>query len=136
MVSLHRDPDALADPNTLRRLAELDERQLIKVMTRLQKFRPEIAPVWMPEQVEALAISQEKNMSGKTAEQIAEEALAKAKGKSNGKTPPPHVDRGEGAALLDEVRKFLGRFVVYPSTHAHDAHVLWVAHAHLMLRGS
>ena len=54
-------------------------------------------------------------MSGKTAEQIAEEALAKAKGKSNGKTPPPHVDRGEGAALLDDVRKFLGRFVAYPS---------------------
>ena len=28
--------------------------------------------------------------------------------------------------------KFLQRFVVYPSAHAHAAHVLWVAHAHLM----
>ena len=71
-------------------------------------------------------------MSEKTAEQIAEEILAKAKGKTNGKTPPPHVERGEGAALLDDVRKFLQRFVVYPSAHAHDAHVLWLAHTHLM----
>jgi hypothetical protein len=38
----------------------------------------------------------------------------------------------DGAALLDEVHKFLGRFVAYPSEHAHDAHVLWIAHAHLM----
>ena len=27
---------------------------------------------------------------------------------------------------------FLGRFVVYPSAAAAAAHVLWVAHAHLM----
>ncbi len=27
---------------------------------------------------------------------------------------------------------FLGRFVAYPSDHAHLAHTLWIAHAHLM----
>jgi hypothetical protein len=46
-------------------------------------------------------------------------------------TPPPHVDRGEGAALLDDVHKFK-RFIAYPSEHAQVAHVLWIAHAHLM----
>ena len=38
----------------------------------------------------------------------------------------------EGAAILNDVRSFLSRFVVYPSEHAKIAHVLWVAHAHLM----
>jgi hypothetical protein len=42
------------------------------------------------------------------------------------------VKRDQGAALLDEVGKFLKRFVAYPSEHTHVAHVLWVAHAHLM----
>ncbi|MGX1320501.1 hypothetical protein AB7M17_003954 [Bradyrhizobium sp. USDA 377] len=36
------------------------------------------------------------------------------------------------AALLDDVRKFLGRFVSYPSGHASVAHTLWVPHCHLM----
>ena len=43
--------------------------------------------------------------------------------------PDPHAD---GAVLLDDVRAFLGRFVVYPSEHAHVAHTLWVAHTHRM----
>ena len=60
MFSLRRGPDALADPNTLRRLAELDERQLLAVMVRLQKFKPEIAPAWTPEQVEVLAAVRRK----------------------------------------------------------------------------
>jgi hypothetical protein len=34
--------------------------------------------------------------------------------------------------LLDDVHKYLGRFVAYPSPHEHVAHVLWVAHTHLM----
>ena len=34
--------------------------------------------------------------------------------------------------LLDEVELFLDRFVAYPTDHARVAHVLWVAHAHLM----
>lgn len=36
------------------------------------------------------------------------------------------------AALLDEVYDFLGRFVAYPSEAAHVAHVLWIAHTHMM----
>lgn len=38
----------------------------------------------------------------------------------------------DGAAILDEVREFTGRFIAYPSEHAHIAHVLWIAHTHLM----
>ena len=37
-----------------------------------------------------------------------------------------------GAALLDDLYDFTGRFVAYPSVHEHVAHVLWVAHTHLM----
>jgi hypothetical protein len=68
----------------------------------------------------------------KTPQQKAAEIVAKAKGKANGKTPPPSVDRSEGAALLVDVEKFLKRFIAYPSDHAPVAHALWVAHAHLM----
>ena len=38
----------------------------------------------------------------------------------------------DGAELLADVHKFLGRFVAYPSDHAHVAHTLWIAHAHAM----
>jgi hypothetical protein len=38
----------------------------------------------------------------------------------------------DGAALLDQVHAFIGRFVAYPSEYAHDAHTLWVAHTHAM----
>ena len=41
----------------------------------------------------------------------------------------PEID---GAALLNDVHAFLGRFVAYPSEHTHTAHVLWIAHTHLM----
>jgi hypothetical protein len=34
--------------------------------------------------------------------------------------------------VLDEIHSFVGRFVAYPSAAAHDAHVLWIVHAHLM----
>src|SRR5215203_2356986 len=34
--------------------------------------------------------------------------------------------------MLSAVYKFLGRFVAYPSEHAHVAHALWIVHAHLM----
>ncbi|WP_354172304.1 MULTISPECIES: DUF3631 domain-containing protein [unclassified Bradyrhizobium] len=37
-----------------------------------------------------------------------------------------------GAALLEDVRGFLCRFVSYPSVHAAIAHTLWVVHTHLM----
>jgi hypothetical protein len=40
--------------------------------------------------------------------------------------------KGLGAELFDDVHAFLGRFIAYPSAHAQVAHVLWVAHTHLM----
>src|SRR5262245_32914983 len=39
---------------------------------------------------------------------------------------------GSLADILDDVHAFLGRFVIYPSKEAHDAHVLWIAHTHVM----
>lgn len=36
------------------------------------------------------------------------------------------------AGVLDDVHAFLGRFVAYPSVHVRVAHVLWIAHTHLM----
>jgi hypothetical protein len=33
---------------------------------------------------------------------------------------------------LDLVENYLRRFVIYPSDHAVTAHVLWIAHCHLM----
>jgi hypothetical protein len=38
----------------------------------------------------------------------------------------------DGAALLDRVKDYTGRYVAYPSEAAHNAHVLWIAHAHRM----
>jgi hypothetical protein len=38
----------------------------------------------------------------------------------------------DGAALLEDVRAFLIRFISYPSAEASVAHALWIAHAHLM----
>ncbi len=34
--------------------------------------------------------------------------------------------------LLDDVEALLGRYVVYPGVHERVAHVLWIAHAHMM----
>jgi hypothetical protein len=45
--------------------------------------------------------------------------------------PPWDID---GAAVLAKVHTFLGRFIAYPSPHAHVAHTLWIAHTHLMDR--
>jgi hypothetical protein len=39
---------------------------------------------------------------------------------------------GDLAKLLDDVYGFLGRFIAYPSKHAHLAHALWIAHTHVM----
>ena len=44
-------------------------------------------------------------------------------------SPPSNQD---GAKLLDDIERYLGRFVAYPSPGARVAHVLWVVHAHLM----
>ncbi|MGH3264262.1 MAG: DUF3631 domain-containing protein [Trebonia sp.] len=38
----------------------------------------------------------------------------------------------EGSELLDDIRTFLARFVVYPSAHELIAHVLWIVHTWLM----
>jgi hypothetical protein len=38
----------------------------------------------------------------------------------------------DGAPLFDDVQKYLGRFICYPSEYAAIAHVLWIAHTHLM----
>lgn len=55
-----------------------------------------------------------------------EGAGSKTVGRNEG--PPPSV----GASLLDDVHRFVGRFVAYPSRHAQIAHTLWVAHCWLM----
>jgi 5S rRNA maturation endonuclease (ribonuclease M5) len=67
----------------------------------------------------------------------ASDVTEQAADRSEGAAPPPKaklekVDRSEGGALLKDVRRFLARFVIYPSEHAQVAHVLWIAHAHLM----
>jgi hypothetical protein len=36
------------------------------------------------------------------------------------------------AALLDDVQRFLERFIAYPSSESATAHALWIAHAHLI----
>jgi hypothetical protein len=38
----------------------------------------------------------------------------------------------DGAAALDEVRAFIGRFCALPTEHAYTATVLWAAHAHVL----
>jgi hypothetical protein len=44
----------------------------------------------------------------------------------------PAQSKTDGAILLTDLHRFLGRFVAYPSDHASIAHVLWVAHTHRM----
>jgi len=46
-------------------------------------------------------------------------------------TPEP-VQVRDGAAILDDVEKFIERFVAYPSDAARIAHVLWIAHTWFM----
>jgi Protein of unknown function (DUF3631) len=41
-------------------------------------------------------------------------------------------DARQSERMLAEVYGFLGRFVSYPSEHAHLAHALWCVHTHLM----
>ena len=43
-------------------------------------------------------------------------------------------DEQAGQRMLQEVYDLIGRFVAYPSDHAHVAHALWIVHAHLMDR--
>jgi hypothetical protein len=55
MYSLRQGAEAITEPGNQRRLAELSEDQLLAVCQRLQNFKPNIAPAWPPEEVEALA---------------------------------------------------------------------------------
>jgi hypothetical protein len=55
MYSLRRGIEGITEPDNQRRLAELSEDQLLAVRQRLQNFKPNIAPAWPPEEVEALA---------------------------------------------------------------------------------
>jgi hypothetical protein len=38
----------------------------------------------------------------------------------------------DGAIVLNRVRSYLLRFISYPTAHACTAHVLWIAHAHML----
>jgi hypothetical protein len=54
--SLRKGIEALMAPAAKRRLSELSEDQLRAVCAQLQNFKSNIAPVWTPEEVEALVI--------------------------------------------------------------------------------
>ena len=41
-------------------------------------------------------------------------------------------DAKQGERTIANTHEFLGRFISYPSEHAHIAHTLWCAHTHLM----
>lgn len=46
--------------------------------------------------------------------------------------PESNGDATEGELVLDDVAAFLARFVAFPSTAAHVAVTLWIAHAHMV----
>ncbi|PWT93479.1 MAG: hypothetical protein C5B56_00685 [Proteobacteria bacterium] len=54
VFSLRRGVGALKDPDTLRRLMELDSGQVREVALRVMKFMPGIAKPWTFQEVEAL----------------------------------------------------------------------------------
>jgi hypothetical protein len=66
------------------------------------------------------------NDLGREYERRARESFDRFPLRENG---PPKI---ELKAILDDVHAFLGRFVIYPSKEAHDTHVLWIAHTHVM----
>lgn len=47
---------------------------------------------------------------------------------------PWDADIDIGAELLNEIYCYIGKFISYPSRHAHLAHTLWIAHTHAMER--
>jgi Protein of unknown function (DUF3631) len=48
--------------------------------------------------------------------------------------PVQRTDAAQGQTVLRRLYEFLGRYVVYPSEHAHVAHALWILHTHMMDR--
>ena len=65
-------------------------------------------------------------------EKVKREAAEQAKPAKDGNKVEINVAAGPLAEILDNVHAFLGRFIIYPSNEAHDAHVLWIAHTHVM----
>jgi hypothetical protein len=60
MFSLRSGVSALAHPDTLRRLSDLDDAQLRDVVVRLQKFSSEIAPPWTLEDMVVLLAARDR----------------------------------------------------------------------------
>jgi hypothetical protein len=60
MFSLREGVAAFERRETLRRLSELSNEQVLEIATRVQRFKPEIAPAWTPEEVQALALIKSK----------------------------------------------------------------------------
>jgi hypothetical protein len=54
VYSLRRGVDALAEPDTARRLAELSDDQLLQVGERLRRLKPQIARAWSADEVATL----------------------------------------------------------------------------------
>jgi len=54
MFQLRRGVEELKNPSVQQRLSELSSSQLRDVLVRLQKFKPEIAKPWTPEELETL----------------------------------------------------------------------------------
>ena len=90
-----------------------------------------------PDELDALMRKHPEGCAGKYLKggdrlrQEIDRSYAKVKQPSSDDTIAADPD-ADGAALLDDVRAFLARFVVYPSQEAHTAHTLWVAHTHFM----
>lgn len=53
--SLRKGVDALARPDILRQLSDLDDQQFFEMVVRLQKRDPRIAPQWTEEELRILA---------------------------------------------------------------------------------
>src|SRR6516164_11110842 len=54
VYGLRRGVEELTKPDALQRLSQLSQAQLLEVCERLQNFKPNIASVWPPEEVEAI----------------------------------------------------------------------------------
>jgi len=54
MYSLRRGVSELTQPNTLRRLSELDKTQIGDVCERCTRFQPHIAPAWSRHEIVTL----------------------------------------------------------------------------------
>jgi hypothetical protein len=59
--SLRRGVNELTQPDTLRRLSALDQDQVKGVCRRVQNFKPEIAPAWSADAVDALIAAWKKS---------------------------------------------------------------------------